>query len=88
MKILKIGAIWCPECLIMRPRWLAIEKEFPGLEMPEVDVDQQPDIKKKHQVDHIPTYIFFGQNGEEIFRLKGLVEIDDLKAKILPLKDQ
>ncbi len=88
MKILKIGAIWCPECLIMRPRWLAIEKEFPWLEMPEVDVDQQPNFKKEHQIDHIPTYIFFGQNGEEIFRLKGLVEIDDLKAKILPLKDQ
>jgi len=25
MKVLKFGAVWCPGCLVMRPRWAEIE---------------------------------------------------------------
>ena len=31
MKVLKFGAVWCPECLVMRPLWEEIEKEIPEL---------------------------------------------------------
>ncbi|NCC70988.1 thioredoxin, partial [bacterium] len=27
LKVLKFGAVWCPGCLIMKPRWEEIEKE-------------------------------------------------------------
>jgi len=32
MKVLKIGAVWCNGCLVMKPRWEELEKENPWLE--------------------------------------------------------
>lgn len=88
MKILKIGAIWCPECLIMRPRWLEIQKELPWLEVDHIEVDEQPELKARFAVDHIPTIIFLDQNNNEIARLKGLIEKEDLLSKIIETKDR
>ena len=27
MKVLKFGAVWCPGCLVMKPRWKEIETD-------------------------------------------------------------
>ena len=40
MKVLKFGAIWCKECLVMRPMWGEIEKEIPDLETEYHDADE------------------------------------------------
>ncbi|HLD28456.1 MAG TPA: thioredoxin family protein [Patescibacteria group bacterium] len=82
MKILKIGAIWCPECAIMKPRWAEIERDMPDLKTEYIDLDQQPEIKHNRNIDHVPTFIFIGSDDQEIDRLKGLVEKDDLINKI------
>lgn len=78
MKILKIGASWCPECVIMKPRWAEVERELLWLETEFIDIDAGPGIKKEYHIDHVPTFIFFNQAGQEITRLKGLVEKTDL----------
>lgn len=40
MKVLKIGAVWCNGCLVMRPRWQEIEKENPWLKTEYFDFDE------------------------------------------------
>lgn len=84
---MKIGALWCPECLIMRPRWLEIQKRQPDLQIEEIDIDERPDIKQQHKIDHIPTVIFFDKDNNEYIRLRGLFEMEDLLAKIIELKN-
>lgn len=88
MKIIKIGAIWCPECIIMKPRWLEIEKEIPNLNIEYIDLDENPEIKKEKNIDHVPTFIFLDNQDNEVLRLKGLVEKDDLLEKINQLKNK
>lgn len=78
MKILKIGAEWCPECIIMRPRFAEIEKEMPELETEFIDIDQNKEIKKRWQIEDLPTFIFLDKNDQEILRLTKLVEKEDL----------
>jgi len=82
MKIIKIGADWCPECAIMRPRWAEIEKEMPKLQTEYIDIDKQPGIKASRHIDHVPTFIFLDCNDKEILRLKGLIEKEDLMKHI------
>lgn len=78
MKIIKFGAIWCPECAIMRPRWAEIEKEMPELLIEDIDYDKNPEIKKQYGIDHVPTFLFLDKDGAEITRVKGLVEKEEL----------
>ncbi|MBD3238362.1 MAG: hypothetical protein GF332_01845 [Candidatus Moranbacteria bacterium] len=78
MKVLKFGAVWCPGCLIMKPRWAKIEKEFPWLKTQYYDYDENKDMVEKYQVtDNIPEFIFLDQNGQEFLRLNG--EVDQKK---------
>ena len=88
MKIIKFGAIWCPECAIMRPRWEEIEKEMPELETEYFDYDKNPEIKKQYGIDHVPTFLFLASDGQEILRLKGLVEKEELLDIINKNKDK
>ena len=50
MKILKIGAVWCPGCLVMRPRWAEIEKEMPDLITEYYDFDKDKEIMEKYAI--------------------------------------
>ena len=88
MKVLKIGADWCPECLIMKPRWVEVEKELKGLATEYIDYDKNPELKKKYSIDHVPTFIFLDKNDKEIVRLKGIVEKIDLIKIIEANKDK
>lgn len=78
MKILRIGAEWCPECIIMRLRFAEIEKEIPDLATEFIDVDKDQEIKKVWNIEDIPTFIFLDKNGQEFLRLQKLVEKEDL----------
>lgn len=78
MKVLKIGAVWCKECLVMKPMWEEIEKSIPGFEAEFFDADESPDILEKHSVKDIPTFIFFDKEGGEILRLTGIQNKDEL----------
>jgi thioredoxin 1 len=86
MKVIKIGAAWCPECVIMKPRWAEIEHDMPELKTEFFDVDENPEIKAKYSVDHIPSFIFFDNNDNETKRLRGLVEKDELINTIKKLQ--
>jgi thiol-disulfide isomerase/thioredoxin len=79
MKVLKIGATWCPGCIIMKPRWKKIEEENPWLETEYYDFDKDEEIMEKYGVnDVLPVFIFLDKNGEEFLRLKGEVSEEEL----------
>lgn len=78
MKVLKFGAIWCTECLVMRPMWAEIEKQFPKLVTEYYDADENEEMLKKFQVKDIPAFIFFDKNDKEILRLRGIQNKEDL----------
>lgn len=72
MKVIKIGAVWCSGCIIMKPRWEKIEKENPDLETQYFDYDVNKDEMTKYGIDDVlPVFIFLDKNNEEFLRLKG-----------------
>ncbi len=82
MKILKFGAVWCPGCLVMKPRWAEIEKENPWLETEYHDFDDDKEAVEKYQINQsLPTFVFLDKAGNELLRLHG--EID--KSKLIEI---
>lgn len=79
MKVLKFGAVWCPGCLVMKPRWKEIEDEHPWLETEYHDFDQEKDIVEKYQITNIlPTFVFLDKENKEFLRLNGEVGKNEL----------
>ena len=90
MKVLKIGAVWCADCLVMKPRWKKIEDENTWLETEYYEYDESAEIIKKYNLENaeIPVFIFLDKAGEEIERLVGEYSEKQLLNKINELKDR
>lgn len=78
MKVLKIGAIWCKECLVMKPMWAEIEKEIPGLQTEFFDFDMDHEKIEKYNIEIVPSFIFLDKDGNEFLRLTGIQDKEDL----------
>ena len=90
MKVIKIGAVWCSSCLVMRPRWQEIEKENPWLKTEYYDYDQDREAVSKYKVksSRLPEFIFLDKNNQEFLRLHGEKSKKELTEIILKNKDK
>lgn len=66
----------------MRPMWEEIEAITPALVTEYFDADNNQDIFEKYGVKDIPTFIFLAENGDEIERLEGVQNKEELVEKI------
>ena len=83
MKVLKFGAVWCPGCLVMKPRWKEIEKEDPWLETRYFEYDDEPEAVSKWNVGKdLPVFIFLDDKEKEFARLTGEVSKDKILSVI------
>ena len=83
MRIIKIGAIWCPGCLVMKKIWNKINNLY-DLDIVDLDYDMDSDEVSKYEVGNVlPVIVFLDKNGKELERLIGeqkeskLIEIID-----------
>jgi Thioredoxin. len=58
VKIIKIGAVWCSSCLIMKSRFNDLIKNM-NIEIEELDYDDASEIMDKYGIstDILPIYI-------------------------------
>ncbi|MBP5694917.1 MAG: thioredoxin family protein [Bacilli bacterium] len=85
MKILRISAIWCPACLIMRPIYEEVAKKY-GFETSELDYDFDEDEVKKLDVGNkLPVAIIY-DNDHELVRICGEKKQSEIEKIIEGLK--
>ena len=78
MKIIKIGAMWCPGCLVMNKIWNNIKKKY-DVEIEELDYDLDSVKVIEYNVGNIlPVIIFISSKGDEIDRLVGEQKEEDI----------
>ena len=70
MKLIRISAIWCPACLVMRPIMNEIENLFPNIEHIEYDYDLDDEVNNYNVGDILPVFILM-DNDNEIVRIIG-----------------
>ena len=68
MKIIKIGALWCPGCLIVNKALKEVKKEY-DIEVIDKDYDMD-DIEEYNVGDILPVFIFM-KDGKEVKRFVG-----------------
>ncbi len=83
MKIIKIGAVWCPGCLVMKKVWNNIKKDYPNLDITELDYDMNStEVSKYNAGKVLPVVIFTDSEDNEIERLIGEQTEDNLRKLI------
>lgn len=80
MKIVKIGAIWCSSCIIMKSRFNEVLKTK-NIEVESLDYDLD-DIDKYSVGDILPVYIRF-DNGLETKRLVGEHSCEEIERFLM-----
>lgn len=87
MKVLKFGAVWCPGCIVMRPRWQKIEKDNPWLKTEYFDADESAELVEEWQVKSLPSFIFLDKSGKELTRLVGEISEERIMTEIDKFKN-
>lgn len=71
MKFIKINAVWCGACIVTNKVWKEVKKDYPDIEIEELDLDfDEEEVKKYNVGDTLPVVIFMKDN-QEVERLIG-----------------
>lgn len=83
IKVLKFSASWCMPCKKLRDTINKVKTDFENkqLEIENIDIDDNPDKARKHQIKSLPTLIFMDDNGNEIKRLIGLFNENTIRKE-------
>jgi hypothetical protein len=88
MKIILITAIWCPSCLIMRPRYDHLKLTPPQIDIQELDYDiDQDEIRPFNPGKTLPIAIIL-EHGSEITRIIGEKSLREIQNIIGALKHE
>lgn len=82
MKIIRISAIWCSGCLVMKKIWKEIEILYPNIEYVDYDYDLDIEEFKDYNVGDIVPINIFIKDDKEILRLVGEKSREDIICAI------
>ncbi len=80
MKIIKIGALWCPGCLLINNSINKIKEEY-GLEIVEYDYDFDMEVEEYDVGSVLPVLIFI-KDKKEVSRLTGERSYKEIKEEV------
>jgi thioredoxin 1 len=81
-RLLDLGAGKCIPCKMMAPILEDLKREYEGqMQVDFIDVWKDPSAGKAYGINLIPTQIFYGAGGKELFRHEGFFSKEDILAK-------
>ena len=79
MEIIKIGAMWCPGCIVMKKTFKQIEEDF-NIKIKSLDLDFDEEEVSKYNVGDTLPVIIVNKDGKEIKRIIGEKSYQELKS--------
>lgn len=61
--ILYFTATWCPPCKMIKPVYEKMSSAHPEVKFGKVDVDDNQEASMNHEIQAVPTFIVFKDNG-------------------------
>jgi thioredoxin 1 len=81
-RLVDLGAGKCIPCKMMKPILDDLKTNYAGTFKTEfIDVWENEDAAKPYSINLIPTQIFFGADGKELFRHEGFFSKEDILGK-------
>ena len=85
--VIDFWATWCGPCVKLGPIVEELAEKYGDKAIiGKVNIDEETEIVSENGIRSVPTVLFF-KNGEVAARSVGLVKLDELEAKLLPLLD-
>ena len=83
MKIKVFSVLWCPSCIIMRPRYNEIKEKNTDISFEEFDFDEEREIFDKYNIGKVlPVLVLFDEEDKEILRIVGEKSKKALKKEL------
>ena len=71
--------VWSEHCFKLEAILGDFAREFAGqFIFAKVDIDEQPELRKKYKVDNVPTLKIF-KDGNEVQTEEGVLEVDEIR---------
>ncbi len=87
MKIVRIGAMWCPACIKVNKYYKDLKSKHQNIDFIDLDLDFDEEETTKYNVgDKLPVFIFLDNNDKEIKRVIGEKTFEELNNEIEVLK--
>lgn len=82
--IIDFNATWCGPCRQMAPIFHKLAKEFgKDFNFVSIDVDKNPELAQKYNVQSIPAFVFLNDEGKEANRIVGAVPENELREELV-----
>ena len=87
LTIIDCYAPWCGPCGALKPRLEAVSKDYEdkGVEIVTLNVDENQDFAKEHDVRSIPTLLFY-KSGKVVHEMHGVPSEKRICDKIEELR--
>ena len=83
--VIDFWATWCGPCLKLGPVVEELAEKYGDKAIiGKINIDEESEIVMENRVRSVPTVLFF-KDGEVAARSVGIVKLDELEAKLLPL---
>ncbi len=83
--IIDFFATWCMPCKMLAPIFEDVSNKYSDLDFFKIDIDQNPTLVQKFNIDSVPTIIFI-KNGKVINQEIGVRSESELSKIIDELK--
>lgn len=74
-------AAWCGPCQMIGPLLEELSEEMPEIQLAKINIDEEPELAGRYQVESIPTLILF-ENGREVRRQTGAIPKTEIRQFI------
>ena len=82
MKIIKVGAMWCPACIVTNKYWKKIKEKYKEIEFIDYDLDMdEEEVKELNIGNKLPEIIIYNNNNE-IDRIIGEKKQEEIESII------
>ena len=89
MKIVKVGAMWCPACIITNKYWKDLKKKYSFIEFLDYDLDMDEEEVKPLKIGNkLPEIIIYDDNNVEIKRIIGEKTQEEMEKELLAYNEK
>lgn len=82
--VVDFTASWCGPCQKMKPIFHALAKDFrDDYNFITIDIDENPELAHKYQVQAVPTFVFLDEDGNEGNRITGMISEKEFRNELL-----
>jgi thiol-disulfide isomerase/thioredoxin len=82
MKIIKVGAMWCPACIVTNKYWKKIKEKYKDIDFIEYDLDMdEEDVKELKIGNKLPEIIIY-KDTKEVERIIGEKKQEEIESVI------